>query len=64
MFPRINRSEVHSRYQFDYESLAEIVKERIQLVRTELETEEMISHQTLEDSKIDKNFLVKYNLAE
>jgi hypothetical protein len=64
MFPRINRSEVHTRYQFDYEALAEIVKERIQLVRTELETEEMISHQTLEDSKIDKNFLVKYNLAE
>jgi hypothetical protein len=44
--------------------LSDIVEERIQYVRTELETEEKISDQTFKDSKIDKNFLMKYNIAE
>ena len=33
-------------------------------MRIELETEEKISQETLDDSKIDKNFLVRYNIAE
>mgnify|MGYP006115532271 CR=1 FL=1 len=40
---RLNKAKVHSRYQYDYDQLADIVEERIQLVRTELETEEKVS---------------------
>tara|TARA_B110000285_G_C14802163_1_gene458006 strand:+ start:169 stop:471 length:303 start_codon:yes stop_codon:yes gene_type:complete len=40
------------------------VEDRIQCVRTELETEEKISDETFMDSKIDKNFLVKYHFSE
>jgi len=64
MYPKWIREKWHPCYRHDYEKLTEIVEERIEYVRTELETEEKISLETLEDSKIDQNFLVKYNMAE
>lgn len=55
MFP----SEIHyNRYE-----LGEILEQRISHVRKELETEEKISKKTLRDSKIEKNFLVKYGVV-
>ena len=64
MFPNKVREKLPERYQHDFEKLKEIVHERIQYVRLELESEEMISQSTFKDSKIDKNFLIKYNIAE
>ena len=55
MFP----SEIHyNRYE-----LEEIIEQRINHVRKELETDEKISPKTLKESKVEKNFLVKYGIC-
>ena len=55
MFP----SEIHyNRYE-----LEEIIEQRINHVRKELETDEKISPKTLKDSTVEKNFLVKYGVV-
>ena len=52
-----------SKIHYNREELEEILEQRIKFVRKELETEETISDKTFQDSKVERNFLVKYGIV-
>jgi hypothetical protein len=46
------------------DQIISVIEEKIQIIRDELESEEMVSESTLNDSFIAKDFLVKYKLND
>ena len=57
------RNKFPSKIRYNRYELEEIIEQRIKHVRKELETEEKISQKTLNESKVEKNFLVNYGIC-